>query len=237
MSCAVPNAASDRALASLNVLRVAALGFAWAAVLAAPTAAMAQQAFYKWTDKDGKVQYADQPPKNFTGPVIRVEFDAKADAGALPPVTKAPAKTAEEAAAPPPPDVAAKRRALREKLGAEVTRARENVAAAKQALADAGSPGDSERQVIQQRVDKNHPAPGSGSASTGGMFGSGGMHGGAPRSNCRTAKASDGNTITTCPTIVPNDEYYERIRKLEEAVRKAEEELAAAEDAYRRGVD
>ena len=236
MSCAVPNAASDRALASRRVLRVAALGIAWAAILAAPTAAMAQQAFYKWTDKDGKVQYADQPPKNFTGPVTRVEFDAKADAVALPPVTKAPAK-GEEAAPAPPPDVAAKRRALREKLGAEVTRARENVALAKQALADAGSPGDSERQVIQQRVDSKNPAPGPGSASTGGMFGSGGMHGGALRSNCRTAKASDGKTVTTCPTIVPNDAYYERIRQLEEAVRKAEEELAAAEDAYRRGVD
>jgi hypothetical protein len=235
MSCAVPNAASDRALASRRALRVAALGIAWAAALAAPTAALAQQAFYKWTDKDGKVQYADQPPKNFTGPVTRVEFDAKADAVALPQVTKAAAK-GEEAAAPPP-DVAAKRRALREKLGAEVTRARENVAAAKQALADAGSPGDSERQVIQQRVDKNHPAPGAGSASTGGMFGSGGMHGGAQRSNCRTTKASDGNTVTTCPTIVPNDAYYERIRQLEEALRKAEEELAAAEEAYRRGVD
>jgi type IV secretory pathway VirB10-like protein len=235
MSCAVPNAASERTLASRRALRVAALGIAWAAALAAP-AALAQQAFYKWTDKDGKVQYADQPPKNFTGPVTRVEFDAKAEAGALPPVTKASAK-GEEATPPAPPDVAAKRRALREKLGAEVTRARENVALAKQALADVGSPGDSERQVIQQRVDKNHPAPGAGSASTGGMFGSGGMHGGAPRSNCRTVKGSDGNTVTTCPTIVPNDAYYERIRKLEEALQKAEEELATAEEAYRRGVD
>jgi hypothetical protein len=235
MSCAVPNAASECAWASRRAPRVAALGIAWAVALAAPTAAMAQQAFYKWTDKDGKVQYADQPPKNFTGPVTRVEFDAQPDAAALPPVTKASAKG--EEAGPPPPDVAAKRRALREKLGAELTRARENVAAAKQALADAGSPGDSERQVIQQRVDKKNPMPGAGSASTGGMFGSGGMHGGAQRSNCRTVKGSDGHAVTTCPTIVPNDEYYERIRKLEEALQKAEEELAAAEEAYRRGVD
>jgi hypothetical protein len=40
-----------------------------------------------------------------------------------------------------------------------------------------------------------------------------------------------------CPAIVPNEEYYERMRGLDEALKKAEEELDAAQTAYRRGVD
>ena len=40
-----------------------------------------------------------------------------------------------------------------------------------------------------------------------------------------------------CPALIPNDAYYERQKQLEDAVKKAEEEVAAAEDAYRRGVD
>ena len=235
MSFAVPNVAFDSTSAGQHALRIAALGIAWAAALAVPSAALSQ-AFYKWTDKDGKVQYADQPPKNFTGPIIRVEPDAKADATALPPVPpKLGTKAAEEA--PPPPDMATKRRDLRKKLEANLTRARENLELAKLALAEAATPQDSERQVIQQRVDQRALAPGPGSASTGGMHGSGGMHGGAPRSNCRSVKGSDGKVVTTCPTLVPNDAYYDHIQKLEEAVRKAEEELEAAEQAYRRGVD
>ena len=40
-----------------------------------------------------------------------------------------------------------------------------------------------------------------------------------------------------CPAIVPNEIYFERIAKLEAAVKQAEEEVDAAEQAYRRGVD
>ena len=39
------------------------------------------------------------------------------------------------------------------------------------------------------------------------------------------------------PTVVPSEAYYERVQKLEDDVRRAEEEVAAAEQAYRRGVD
>ena len=37
------------------------------------------QALYKWTDKDGKVQYADKPPLRFEGPVTKIEIDVPAD--------------------------------------------------------------------------------------------------------------------------------------------------------------
>jgi hypothetical protein len=149
-----------------------------------------------------------------------------------------PAAKALDDAKPQAQDSAATKREMRRKLEVAVETAREKLALAKRALEDVGSPQDEERQVIQQRVDRSHPAAGPGSASTGGMLGSGGMHGGAQqRSNCRTVKGSDGRAVTTCPTMVPNDAYYDRVKRLEDAVRAAEEELEAAEQAYRRGND
>jgi hypothetical protein len=63
------------------------------------------------------------------------------------------------------------------------------------------------------------------------------MHGSSPRSNCRVVTDTDGKSTLICATMVPNEAYRERQQKLEEAVRRAEEEVAAAEQAYRRGVD
>jgi hypothetical protein len=51
------------------------------------------------------------------------------------------------------------------------------------------------------------------------------------------SKGANGKAVTVCPTIIPNQAYQERIAALEEAVRKAEDDVAAAETAYRRGVD
>jgi Domain of unknown function (DUF4124) len=211
-----------------------------AAVLAFACAGAAAQVLYKWIDSDGKVQYSDRPPKNFSGAVTRIEPDeqpmpfvpapGKPRAGA-----KAALEHGEEAVAGPDP--AAARREVRRKLEADVAAARQKLEGAKAALEASSSPQDDERQVIQQKVDRANPAPGGGSASTGGMQGSGGMLGGAARSNCRTARSSDGKVVTTCATSVPNDAYYDRIKGLEDAVKAAEEELAVAEQAYRRGVD
>ncbi|MEP7068712.1 MAG: DUF4124 domain-containing protein [Usitatibacter sp.] len=197
----------------------------------------AAQALYKWVDADGKTQYSDRPPKNFAGPVTRLEPDEQPMApprAAERPATRA--QRAEESAGTAP-DSAALRRMLRQKLEAAVASARAKLEGARAALDSASSPGDDERQVIQQKLEKGSPMPGAGSATTGGMSGSGGMHGGVSRANCRTVKGSDGKTITTCPTMVPNEVYYEHVKVLEDAVKAAEEELAAAEQAYRRGVD
>lgn len=217
---------------------------ALAAILALPVAAFcgdaAAQVLYKWVDIDGKTQYSDRPPKSFAGPVTRIEPDEQPAAAPRAP-QKAAAKPGDAAAAQetaaPPSDYSAQRRALRRKLEADVTNARAKLDFAKAALEAASSPNDEERQVVQQRVEKRRPAPGPGSASTGGMLGSGGMHGGAPRSNCTSVKSSDGRIVTTCPTSVPNEAYYDRVKQLEDAVKAAEEELSAAELAYRRGVD
>lgn len=206
------------------------------ALLAVPLCDAYAQVLYKWVDADGKTQYSDKPPKSFKGEVTRIDADEQPAAAApyRPPASNA--KRGEESG-PIAPDVAAERRELRRKLTADVANAREKLATAKAALDAASAPQDDERQVVQQRVEKGRPAPGSGSATTGGMLGMGGMLGGAPRSNCTTAKSADGRVVTTCPTQVPNDAYYERVRKLEDDVRAAEEELDAAQRAYRRGVD
>ncbi|MGZ5047916.1 MAG: DUF4124 domain-containing protein [Usitatibacter sp.] len=205
-------------------------------LLALAQSSGAAQALYKWADADGKIHYSDQPPKGFKGEVMRIDADEQ-------PATQPPYQAPRDGArrseqdAPRTPDLASQKRDQRSKLAAAISVARERYEAAKQALDAAGAPQDDERQVIQQRVDKNSPAPGPGSATTGGMLGMGGMLGGAPRSNCTTVKSASGQQVTTCPTPVPNDAYYDRIAKLEEAVRAAKEELEAAEQAYRRAVD
>ncbi|MNC92465.1 hypothetical protein D3C83_88970 [compost metagenome] len=63
------------------------------------------------------------------------------------------------------------------------------------------------------------------------------MHGMGGRSNCRQAVDAAGKKTTICPAVLPSSAYYERIARLEEAVRSAEQALAAAEEAYRRGRD
>ena len=185
------------------------------------------QVLYKWTDKDGKIQYADQPPKNPPGAVTKIEVDPTTNVTQIPAPPKGEGTAAEEKT---PADIASKRRALREALEAKVVRARAKLDRARSALA-AASPEVSEQQVIQRR-EENRKAAGPGSATTGGMLGQGGMYGNAPKSNCRT----DGK-VTTCPTLVPSEAYYERVGKLERDVREAEDELSEAELAYRRGVD
>ena len=212
---------------------IAAVG---ALALAALCCDAAAQVLYKWLDADGKTQYSDRPPKNFAGPVMRIEPDDQPPpvARAIPKPVAKPAERGEEPAAAPQ-DYAVQRRELRRKLEADVDAARLKLAGAKAALEAASTPGDDERQVIQQKVEKGKPSAGAGSATTGGMLGQGGMHGAPARSNCKTVKGSDGKTITTCPTMVPNDAFYERIKGLEAAVKAAEDELEAAEQAYRRG--
>lgn len=217
----------------MRLARVAAACIA-AALAFGTGAPFAGQALYKWTDVDGKTQYSDKPPKNFKGEVVRIDTDEQP--ATLAPY-KAPSSAAKSTDKPAAKDVASERRELRQRLADAVTAARAKLAAAQTALDDSSAPQDDERQIVQQRVEKNRAAPGPDSLSTGGMLGSGGMLGGAPRSNCTTTKNADGRTVTTCPTGVPNDAYYDRIRKLEEDVRTAEEELAAAERAYRRGAD
>ena len=202
-----------RKAASAALFLAAALG-------AMPAAA---QVLYKWVDESGKTQYSDRPPKNFKGEVTRIETEVEKFTLPPSPPPAAPASSAPAAApaktvAPAPAeDLAAKRRATRARLEGQLAKAREKVDAAKKALAQAENPEPEDRQVIQQRAG-------------------GGMHGMTARSNC-TVEGTGKNKVVMCPTMVPTEEYRDKLARLEEDVRKAEDDLAAAEQAWRRGVD
>lgn len=188
-----------------------------AALLAASSLAMAQ-ALYRWTDAEGKTHYGDRPPKDAigvtkvdTGPETNTLNAPLAPAPKAAPAVDVPAKIGA-------PDRNTQRRDTRERLAADLKRARENLEAAKKMLAEGGDMRDDERQTVQQR---------SGSPPVTATA----------RQNCRQVTGKDGKPALMCSGSVPNEQYYERIAQLEEAVRKAEEEVAAAENAYRRGVD
>ena len=197
-----------------SALAVAAL----AAALALPALA---QVLYHWIDAEGKTQYSDKPPKGFKGEVRRIETDVeRSTVPANAPAPAAPAPAPAKAKAPAPAeDIGAKRRATRTRLEQRLVTARANVDAAKKALTESETPQDDERQVVQQRRT------------------TGGMHGMAPRSNCRTEVGKDGRKHQMCPVQVPTPEYHDRVAGLEANLKKAEEELADAEEAWRRGVD
>lgn len=199
------------------MVRAALIAGAWIACAAASS--LAQQVLYKWTDASGKTQYSDRPPKDFKGEVTRIETDVQPATVVLP--KKAESVKNDGATRENPSDNQAKKRALRAELDLNVSRARENLEAARKALADTSEPGPDEMQVIQNRGDNNG---GKTSARVG-------------RANCRQVTDNNGKAMMICPGLVPGPEYYERIAQLEEAVRKAEENLSNALDAYRRGVD
>ena len=186
-------------------------------LLAAPAAA---QTMYRWTDAQGRIQYSDRPPKDFKGEVTKIEADLQpappppsAKPGP-PPARAEPAKAAEK----PAGDLNSRLRANREKLAADVDRARERLEAAKKARDGDTGPGVDERQIVQQRFAKGtQPA--------------------TPRSNCRQVPGKDGKPQLMCPALVPGEAYYARIKELDDAVARAEEDLDRAEQAYRRGVN
>jgi uncharacterized protein DUF4124 len=58
--------------------------FAFATLLAALALPVAAQTLYKLIDKNGKVTYSEEKPKNFDGQVIRIDVDPKANTMTLP---------------------------------------------------------------------------------------------------------------------------------------------------------
>lgn len=187
-----------------------------AAVLFLAGAADAQT-LYKLVDKAGKVTYVDKVPKDFDGEVTPLTIDpatnAQSPIRAQPPATEEPAKDKR--------DINTERRTARTKLQAALDKAAARLAAAKKALADGVDPRDDEYQTIQQRFDASAAKPDQA----------------GPRPNCRKQTDANGRAIFVCPTIVPGESYRDRQKALEDAVRDAEAELHAAEQAYRRGTD
>lgn len=209
-------------------MRVRGAGALAAIIVAASAAAFAadmsaQTYYYRWVDKEGKTQFSDKPPANFKGEVTKVPVEAMDPVR----VPTAPAKVPKKASTSleteeKAPDLATRRRAQRELLAARLSQARQNLEAAQKALADGEGTTESEKQFVRESFARSDRQP---------------ERTPAPRGNCMATKTSDGKSIWNCPRPIPNDAYFDRQQKLEEAVKKAEEELAEAERAYRRGVD
>ena len=186
-----------------------ALALALAAVLSLPAAA---QVLFKLIDRQGRVTYSDSEPKDFDGTVIRLEPDTAAN---IVPST--------EAERPPRADagsgLAETRRRTREELDKKLRAAQASVEAARKAKDEGGEPLAEELQTVQHR----QPPLRSGEPP--------------PNPNCFAARDASGAPVLHCPTRVPQESYYERQKKLAEELARAEEELALAERAYRRGTD
>lgn len=144
-----------------------------AAAIAACAASFAMaDTLYKLIDKNGKITYSEEAPKNFDGQVIRLDIDRNANTAVLPkpsPVTETAARKR---------DAAEKKDQQREDLKTRVDEA-------KKALQDA----------------KDNPGPGD---------------------------VDRVGTKTGFTRAVPNEEYEKKLAKLQDDVKKAEEDLKRA---------
>jgi hypothetical protein len=189
------------------------------------------------------VHYGDHPPKGALN-LSRIEIDPAAATMPSPPreALPAPANSAAPLRGPQPPDLLTQRRATRDKLEANLTLAREKLDLARKNLAEATDMSPDEQQVVMSKV-ADAPAgtgtptdavdPGRMQLANTASYGNV-----AKRSNCFVAMGrQSGKSGVICPTIIPNQAYRDRIAALEDAVKKAEDDVTAAETAYRRGVD
>ena len=188
------------------------------ALLAAPAWA---QTLYKLVDRNGKVTYVDKVPKNFDGEVTPIVVDPQPPARVAPRPAERVIDGEASAKEAPVLDTNSARRKLRERLQAKIDSAHAKLAAARKALEQGVEPAEDEFQTIQQKTDASKAKAGDK----------------GPRDNCKQVVDHDGRKIWSCSTIVPGEAYFARQKSLEEAVRLAEEELAAAQSEYRRNVD
>jgi len=174
------------------------------------------QTLYKHIDKDGKVTYSDQAPgKDGTARALEIDKDLN--------VSQA-VKTGTEGKPQGIDERIAQRQALRNKLRADIVKAQAKLDAAKIALGSGRDPRDDEWQpTISNPDDAGKPN------AQGKITGRGGLV------ECVKVKNADGSERINCPAIsVPNVDYPKRVQALEDTVMQAEEELRAAEQAYRR---
>jgi hypothetical protein len=100
------------------------------------------EVLYKLIDKNGKVTYSEEKPKNFDGQVIRIDIDPNANTATLPKGQRA--RSAEDT--PRPRSDGGPKKADKE---AQVAAARERLEAAQRALQDVRDhPSDSDVQIL-----------------------------------------------------------------------------------------
>jgi hypothetical protein len=132
----------------MRPVSLACLAFVLAAGFCAGACA---QTLYKLIDKNGKVTYSEEKPKQFDGQVIEMNIDPNANRATLPKYTPAPAGSAGAAGGPITPAQMA-----------NVQRANEKLAAAKRALDEAkanpemtrmGKVGGGSREVVSPEYE------------------------------------------------------------------------------------
>ena len=172
------------------------------------------ETLYKLIHKDGKVTYSETPPEKFDGKVIRMDIDPNANTATLPKPAAVPAGS-QKAGPGAPKGVEAKSR---------VQTARENLEKAQKNLQDAkDSPGPEDLLVVSVA------GGGGAGARKGGMHSTarpGGMHG----TNAQQSPPPPSLAAPLGTRTVPSDAYIARLNALEEAVKRAEEDLRRAED-------
>jgi hypothetical protein len=194
------------------------LAFLFAAFVSAPAAAVT---FYKWTDDRGEVHYGDTPPKAFAATAKRIDVDTTSQPVARPRLPVAPPLAVPEPTAAPDP--LTQRRLTRARLQKNLDDARARLDLAQKALAETAGPQEGEQQVVQGQplpIPPDAPVPNAGSG----------------HSNCTSVATPNGRRVF-CPHLVPGEEYYARIDRMQEAVRVAQQAVEDAELAYRQGVD
>ena len=117
-------------------------------------------------------------------------------------------------------EMAAKKRAERDKLEANVDRPRASGSSAAKAALDSATPGGrtSARSSSNGRTQA-HPVPGPVVLDYGRHVRHGRHEWLAPRSNCYVANNANGTPVQTCRTLVPSEAYYDRIKTLQDAVK------------------
>ena len=121
-------------------------------VLAASVPCVLAQTVYKLIDRHGKITYAEEPPKDFDGQVIRIDIDPNANKATLgvpkPDRDKEPGARQKPVAAKPPS--ATERREAAER----------RLEAARKALADAREkPGEGDIRFIGNAGGGTRPVP------------------------------------------------------------------------------
>lgn len=104
----------------MNTLRILCL-----AIAATACGGAAAETLYKLIDRNGKVTYVQEKPKDFDGKVVPVEIDMKANTATMPKYT-APAKPAEAPRAAPGSDALARARARADSARRAFEAARDN---------------------------------------------------------------------------------------------------------------
>ncbi len=124
--------------------------------LAAFAAAAAVEVLYKLIDRNGKITYSQDAPKNFDGQVIRLEIDPARNTATLPKYEPAPKAVAKEGQ----PGKLAEERNSKLTREQRLDKARESLEKARKALVDArDNPKDGDIQFIGKVGGGARPQP------------------------------------------------------------------------------